>query len=212
MQPDANIRSLLRSLTGQEISTVTGRPNRVLRLDGDDVIVATERSPAGTAVSIQMVQSGLDRLRVPDAAELEVSVASLGHRSSFVGAVLLTLPGTRFLSFMENFLPGPPDERPKWDKVDWACMTDYLRMIYNYRSRALHAGTPFPEPMCEVPHVFDDGVPIERPIGHATGVPEASWLAEDTPMLLSTFEYIVRSALLRWWSELSPEASQSSRL
>jgi hypothetical protein len=34
-----------------------GRPNRILRLDGDDVIVATERSPAGTAAPIQMVQS-----------------------------------------------------------------------------------------------------------------------------------------------------------
>ena len=88
----ASARSLLRSLTGQEISTVTGRPNRILRLDGDDVIVATERSPAGTAVPIQMVQFGLDRLQ--EAGELEISVASLGHRSSFVGAVLLCLPGT----------------------------------------------------------------------------------------------------------------------
>jgi len=89
---DANARSLLGSLTGQEISTVTGRPNRVLRLDGDDVIVATERSPTGTAVPIQMVQAGLDRLQ--EAGELEISVASLDHRSSFVGAALLTLPGT----------------------------------------------------------------------------------------------------------------------
>ena len=89
---DADARSLLLSLVGQEISTVTGRPNRVLRVDGNDVIVATERSPAGTAVPIQMVQSGLDRLQ--EVGELEVSVRSLGHRSSFVGAVLLTLPGT----------------------------------------------------------------------------------------------------------------------
>lgn len=38
-----------------------------------------------------MVQVGLDRLE--EAGELEISVASLGHRSSFVGAVLATLPG-----------------------------------------------------------------------------------------------------------------------
>lgn len=92
MQADANARSVLQSLTGQEISTVTGRPNRVIRLDSDDVIVATERSPAGTAMPIQMVQAGLNRLQ--EAGELEISVASLGHRSSFVGAVLLTLPDT----------------------------------------------------------------------------------------------------------------------
>ncbi len=110
----------------------------------------------------------------------------------------------RFLSFMENFLPDPSDERPKWERVNWEDMTSYLRMIYSYRSRALHAGTPFPEPMCEVPRAFDDGIPIERPLGLATGVPGASWLAGDTPMLLSTFEYITRGALLRWWRELAP--------
>ena len=92
MQADVNARFLLQSLTGQEISTVTGRSNRVLRLEGDVVIVATERSSAGTAVPIQMVQSGLDRLL--EAGELEISVSSLGYRSSFVGAVLLTLPNT----------------------------------------------------------------------------------------------------------------------
>jgi hypothetical protein len=92
VQADVNACSLLGSLAGQKISTVTGRPNWILRLDGDDVIVATERSPTGTAVPIQMVQSGLDRLH--QAGQLEISVASLGHRSSFVGAVLLMLPGT----------------------------------------------------------------------------------------------------------------------
>lgn len=156
----------------------------------------------------------LERLRKawPELAET-VEAQGAGHAEAVARLVAQLVRSTqRFLSFMENFLPGPPDERPKWDQVDWACMTDYLRMTYNYRSRALHAGTPFPEPMCEVPRVFDDGVPIERPMGYATGVPEASWLAEDTPMLLSTFEYIVRGALLRWWSELSPEASQSPRL
>ena len=39
---------------------------------------------------IGWVEAGLDRLL--DEREIEVSVASLGHRSSFVGAVLLTLP------------------------------------------------------------------------------------------------------------------------
>jgi hypothetical protein len=109
----------------------------------------------------------------------------------------------RFLSFMEHFLPDPPAERPEWEQVNWADMTENLRMIYRYRSRALHAGTPFPEPMCEVPRVFDDGVPIERPMGLATGVAGTSWLAKDTPMLLSMFEYIARCALLRWWDELA---------
>ena len=84
-------RALLESLVGQPISTVTGRPNTVLRVEGDSVVVATSRSPTGQPVPIEWVQSGLEQLL--ETGEIEVSVPSLGHRSSFVGAVLLTLPG-----------------------------------------------------------------------------------------------------------------------
>jgi hypothetical protein len=83
-------RTLLESLVGQPISTVTGRPNTALRVEGDGVVVATSRSPTGQPVPIERVQSGLEQLL--EAGEIEVSVPSLGHRSSFVGAVLLTLP------------------------------------------------------------------------------------------------------------------------
>ena len=77
MHPVIEARDLLESLAGQEIQTATGRANRVLGFSGagDSVIVATDRSPAGTAVSIHMVQSGLDKLR--DAGEVEISVPSL---------------------------------------------------------------------------------------------------------------------------------------
>src|SRR5690349_6908240 len=91
MSDEMDARTLLESLVGEEITTVTGRPNRVLSLDNDNVIVATDRSPDGQPVPIGWVQVGVDRLR--EDRELEVSVASLGRRSSFVGAVLLTLPG-----------------------------------------------------------------------------------------------------------------------
>jgi hypothetical protein len=85
------VRTLLESLVGQPISTVTGRPNTVLRVEDDNVVVATSRSPTGQPVPIEWVRSGLEQLL--KTGEIEVSVPSLGHRSSFVGAVLLTLPG-----------------------------------------------------------------------------------------------------------------------
>ena len=88
-------RTLLESLVGQPISTVTGRPNTVLRVEGDSVVVATSRSPTGQPVPIEWVQSGLDQLL--ETGEIEVSVPSLGHRSSFGGAVLLTLPGAAII-------------------------------------------------------------------------------------------------------------------
>jgi hypothetical protein len=87
--PDA--RRHLSSLVGQLIYTLTGRPNRVLRLDGDYVIVATGRSPQGQPVPIGWVQDAMDRLY--EHGELEVSVPSVGYRSAFIGAVLATLPG-----------------------------------------------------------------------------------------------------------------------
>lgn len=82
---------LLESLLGRQIETVTGRPNTILRLEGDEVIVATGRSPAGQPIPISWLENGLRRLLKE--GEVEISVPSLDHRSSFVGAVLLQVPG-----------------------------------------------------------------------------------------------------------------------
>ncbi len=84
-------RGLLGDLVGITIRTVTGRPNTIVELRGGDVLVATTRSPAGEPVPIASVDEALTRL-LRD-GRVEISVDSLGHRSAFVGAVLLTLPG-----------------------------------------------------------------------------------------------------------------------
>jgi hypothetical protein len=89
---DLNARALVQSLVGQKIPTVTGRPNTVLGVDDVNVIVGTARSRDGELVPIESVQKGIDQL--VEAGEVEVHPSSLGYRSSFVGAVLLTLPGT----------------------------------------------------------------------------------------------------------------------
>jgi hypothetical protein len=82
----------LQSLVDQEIYTLTNRqPNRILGLIGDEVIVATGKSPNGRAVPIQWVQDGINLLLAE--GEISVDVATLGHRGAFVGAVLATLPG-----------------------------------------------------------------------------------------------------------------------
>src|SRR5580658_10045846 len=91
MVADLDARTLLESLVGRQITTATGRPNAVLSVAFSDVIVGTNRSLEGERVPIESVQSGLDRLLAN--REIEVSPPSLGYRSSFVGAVLLTLPG-----------------------------------------------------------------------------------------------------------------------
>jgi hypothetical protein len=91
MATDLDARSLLESLVGQQISTLRGRANTVLGLADINVIVGTDKSPEGEPVPIGEVQVALDRLL--ETGEVEVHPRSLGYRSSFVGAVLLTLPG-----------------------------------------------------------------------------------------------------------------------
>jgi hypothetical protein len=90
MPSEVDARALLETLVGKQILTLTGRPNTVLSIQTDNVIVATSRAPGGQPVPIAQVQSGLDRLF--EQREVDVSSASLGYRSSFIGAVLRTLP------------------------------------------------------------------------------------------------------------------------
>jgi len=83
-------------------------------------------------------------------------------------------------------------------------MKKTLSKIYGYRSRALHDGKPFPAPMCLPPFKEDPSwaAHAEKPIGLATSTLGATWLADDVPILLNTFEYIVRGCLLKWWKSL----------
>ncbi|MCA1689523.1 MAG: hypothetical protein LC720_03495, partial [Actinobacteria bacterium] len=86
-------RALLLSLEGRSLHTLTGDENRVLRVDADNVVVWTARSPEGQPVPIAWVQDAIDRLARH--GEIEISVASVGHRPAFIGAVLLELPGAQ---------------------------------------------------------------------------------------------------------------------
>jgi hypothetical protein len=84
-------RSHLAALVGKVLPTMTGRPNRVLSVEGDRVMVATEKSPEGQPVPIEWVQAAMDALL--STGELEINAKTVGYRSAFVGAVLVTLPG-----------------------------------------------------------------------------------------------------------------------
>jgi hypothetical protein len=110
----------------------------------------------------------------------------------------------KFSDFILEFLPQPPSTRPpeEWCRYPWehAKIRKAVKTIYGHRSRALHDGTPFPAPMCGLPFRRRDWIaPAEIPIGFAMHEGGGIWLAEDVPLLLHTFEYIVRSALLGWW-------------
>jgi hypothetical protein len=74
------------------LETLAGHPNRILSVEGTVAQVATERSPGGQPVPVEMVTAGLARLKA--AGAVRVHPDELGHRSAFVGAVLATLPET----------------------------------------------------------------------------------------------------------------------
>jgi len=106
----------------------------------------------------------------------------------------------RFLHFMDRFQPAPPEHRPApYAQVDWPKMHKYLRQVYGYRSKALHSGTPFPDPICSAPLNHSDSCPEERPSYISAGAAGAVWQAKDLPMYLHTFAYITQGALLKWW-------------
>ena len=117
-----------------------------------------------------------------------------------------TLKSTKkFVDFAMKFMPEAPDERPKGEvlRLDWSAanLKKVLLKVYGYRSRALHAGVPFPAPMFEPPFVAQANEPgSEVPfIGLGRYSSIGTWMPEAVPINLHAFHYIVRNALLNWW-------------
>jgi hypothetical protein len=123
----------------------------------------------------------------------------LGARKKFVGFILCD----------DHFSDPPLKRPPEAAQYRWTPETieSSLRIIYDHRSRALHDGTPFPPAMCEPPWTYGDGShPPEIPHGLAHRTKGGTWLHKDTPMLLHTFEYIVRQTMLNWWRSMLPSS------
>ena len=117
-----------------------------------------------------------------------------------------TLKSTmKFIDFAMKFMPEPPDDRPKGEalRLNWseANLRKVLGIVYRYRSRALHAGVPFPAPMFEPPFVAQANEPgSEVPlIGLGAYSSGGTWIPKDVPINLHAFHYITRHALLNWW-------------
>ncbi|MFE3196891.1 hypothetical protein [Embleya sp. NPDC059237] len=111
----------------------------------------------------------------------------------------------RYLKLVEVYAPGPPLKRPSEHlRVDWSPegLAQAAELIYNYRSRRLHEGTPFPWPMYGAPFhsmAINESVAPERPGGIASHSGRNRWTAEDLPMHLHIYTYLTRGTLLNWW-------------
>lgn len=90
----AAIGGFLRDLIGVELRTVSDRRvNVILAVQADEVLVASDRSSSGQPVPVRDVAAAMEILRRDGA--IDVHPATLGYRSSFIGAVLLQLPDAR---------------------------------------------------------------------------------------------------------------------
>lgn len=110
----------------------------------------------------------------------------------------------KFIDFIATFLPEPPKIRPsEYAQINWdqKFFKKSMQKIYKFRSIALHGGTPFPEPMCSPPCIAGDAY-SEKPIASGGCAYGGSWIKDDIPMLLHSFEFIVRKTLLKWWKSL----------
>lgn len=107
----------------------------------------------------------------------------------------------KFVRFLSAFSPGPPNARPKFSRFDFrrANIKRAAKVIYKHRSKALHSGISFPAPMCEPPRRFSDSEGFtEVPLGLASHTMNATWLLDDTPCMLHTFEHVTRGCLMKW--------------
>lgn len=121
---------------------------------------------------------------------------------------------SKFVKFTIRFRPNAPDQRPDqdWLQVKWSKsgLKEILRKVYEYRSRALHDGIPFPVPMLGAPFYYSQGpTASEIPVtGLALSSLGGTWIPEDVPINLHCFHYITRGALLKWWKEISEGKNQ----
>ncbi len=152
--------------------------------------------------------SNVERLRAFSAelAGLLVRVGGQQHFHEVADLVAPRMGATKtFVNFLLEFLPEPPATRPPdWLQLPWSCsrMRKEFKLIYDHRSRALHGGKPFPYPACVRPMSADNGTYAEVNHGGTTWAHGGVWRSKDVPMLLRSFAYVVRGALLGWWASL----------
>lgn len=116
----------------------------------------------------------------------------------------------KFTEFLLHFMPDEPPDRPgTFAQHPWnvESMKRSFKKIYDWRSRALHGGIPFPAPMCEPPTEFYGGL-NEKPLGLAASSKGGVWAIDDIPMLLHVFEYIVNGTLINWWESMLQSMDQ----
>jgi hypothetical protein len=107
----------------------------------------------------------------------------------------------KFRDFLLTFLPTAAKHRPV-EKYQIPWEPKYLKrafeQVYAFRSKALHGSVAFPLPLCCPPNDIEERLFVES----VSDFEGHKWLGKDLLILLHTFEYAVRGALVNWWRSL----------
>jgi hypothetical protein len=194
---------------------------RAARLYQDAVWIAESEPNLAWIMLVSAVESAASRWRTSSAEPTTLFTAAYPPLTAYLDS--LDIPGLveriasefshtlrvtdKFIQFLLAHLPPAPPIRPEeWRQVPWQEleMTQAFRSIYQYRSRALHDGIPFPAPMCDiVQYVGRSDIAGERPSFISSSQQGATWFAKDVPMRLHIFEYIARHTLVQWFESLA---------
>ena len=196
--PDATARPLVRAARqyAQALWEADGDPNLSwLRLVGA-LEAAAETMPDWCGPSYELLAQGFK----PMADVLQDCPEDVRERAADL-LKGLTMVGWKLQRFVAAHPPTPPEQRPadETQRLPWNTLKPALAKVYAHRSAALHGGRPFPAPMCQPPGRTTADSPAEEVPGSGGWAGGGGWAQEDLPMLLHTFEHIVRHALLHWW-------------
>ena len=212
---------LLQLSPGQSIALV-----RAARLYQDALWIAESETALAWLMFVSSLETAANQWKSEDGTPVDrltysklelVELLKNASGDDLVQSVALqieaSLGGTKkFVDFTLQFFPEPPKERPRkewqisWDKKD---MKKMLSLIYDYRSKALHGGTPFPAPMCEPPFSNIENEYAEKgTIGSAARSSGGVWQAKDVPINLHVFHHIVRGVLLKWWEDMASNSAK----
>lgn len=144
----------------------------------------------------------------PELSKLVISQSSEALLKAIAEEIAPTLGATnKFIKFCLEFMPDAPEIRPvEFAQINWSKkgFREILNKLYKYRSIALHAGTPFPAPLCRPPEQLrpEDGLAEKGCLSLAVHTLGASWKSEDLPISMNTFSYFVRGVLNNWWDKI----------
>ena len=170
------------------------------------LFVSALETAANDVFMTESSTSDILRTTEPKLAKYLEEFGGIEHLGKVADAIAPTLRATKkFMDFALSFRPDGPENRPSEEylKLRWtkSQLRKVLNKVYSYRSRALHAGIPFPAPMFRPPFPSQSDarwseVPFVGLGGYSTG---GTWLQEDVPINLHSFHYLTRHTLLKWW-------------